>query len=446
MSNKETDNSTDNMTRLTPLMIYKLLKDESSKDHPLTTGYILSYLEEKGMKITRQTMYKDMELLQQTGFDVVCVRSRSNLYYLEQTDFNVAEQRILLDAIQAAHFITENMTKTLMHKVAALNGDAEAQGILSSILPTTNVKFEDKHVYYYISNIAEAISHDRKISFYYFDYNEKRQKKYRKDKQLYIENPVGTVCSGNNYYLVVYNEKHDKIINYRIDRMDSVNMCREMRHMPLNIEERTKEYLTSQFSMFAGKEEKVSIESSSQHINSILDMFSDAKFMPAPEGKVRFSAKVQLSPTFYSWIAGFNGDMKILSPSTTAKEFCEFLGNNLTQYPVYAKRVASQIESSPISGLEPNKIVLECKRCKSAVPGHRGPGRPRKNPLSADLSESGTDLSATPAPAADAVPAAPRKRGRPPKKRPEPVSEEPASPADSAEPTEASAPVETSEE
>ncbi|MCD8294958.1 MAG: transcriptional regulator [Clostridia bacterium] len=373
----EVEFSTENMTRLTPIMIYKLLKEESSESNPLTTGYILERLEEQGMKITRQTMYKDIELLKKLEFDIQCNRSRSNEYYLIQDEFNTAEQRILLDAVNAAHFIPKDMTELLAYKVAALNGGAGAKEILSSVMHTGNVKQADDRIYDYICNIAKAIEQKRKISFYYFDYNEKRQKKYRKNKELYVENPVGTVCNGNNYYLVVYNEKHGSIINYRIDRMDKVNVSREPRNVPEDINERAQEYLDSQFGMFAGEKVKVYIESDPRHVNSILDMFGDeAKFRYAPEGRVRFVAPVQLSPTFYSWIAGFSGDMKIISPSDAIQGLCDCLRSNLDQY---AEKYTNP-KKQPAEPKRPRKSR------KSAEPGP-APAEPETAPAEAADSE-----------------------------------------------------------
>ncbi len=400
--------STENMTRLTPVMIYKILREESSEDHPLTTGYILKRLEEQGIKITRQTMYKDIDLLQKMDFDIITNRSRSNEYYLEQDDFNVGEQRILLDAISAARFIPENKSKELVYKVACLNGQANAQDLMDSMMHFTNMKYDDSNIYYYINNITKAIEDNRKITFYYFDYNEKKQKKYRKDKQPYIENPVGTVCSNNNYYILVYNEKYDKIINYRIDRMDRVDIYNEERKLPLDVEKRTQEYLDSQFSMFAGEKTTVWIQSTKQHINSILDMFGNAvHFQAAPDGYVRFRAQVQLAPTFYSWIAGFGGDMEIVGPNTAIDKFCDFLNANLSKY-------ASRLEKlSRLNVLrESNKSALYSKIRPSrdlAEPGpeRRRPGRPRKvqETDSTDNMVMAEDAAATEMP--------PRRRGRP---------------------------------
>ncbi|MCD8307419.1 MAG: transcriptional regulator [Clostridia bacterium] len=417
MSIKKKECSTENMTRLTPLMIYKLLRDESSESHPLTTGYILSRLEEQGLKITRQTMYKDIELLKKMEFDIICERKRSNEYYLVQETINVAEQRIIMDAVQSAHFITKKSTDELLHKLAGINGKAQAPALINSTMESTNVKFEDDHIYYFINNIANAISQDCKISFNYFDYNEKKQKNYRKNKYLYVENPVGTVCSGNNYYLMVYNEKYGNLTTYRIDRMDNVNVVDEARNLPEDINDRKKEFLNTQFSMYSGNKVKVIIESSKNLINAIMDMFGgDVNFTLAPDDHVRFRVGVQLSPTFYSWLAGFQGEMIIMSPVAVAKDFCDFLNKNLAKYP---PRIAGHYESV----IEGSDLQLLSKECKSL-------SRTRKS-LASRKATSAPD-------SAPSVSGTPKRRGRPPKHREEPVPEAPApeAPAEPAQPAE----------
>lgn len=53
----------------------------------------------------------------------------------------------------------------------------------------------------FITGIIEILK--KKVSFYYFDYNEKKEKVFRKDKKRYYINPYAMLISNDNYYLIV---------------------------------------------------------------------------------------------------------------------------------------------------------------------------------------------------------------------------------------------------
>ena len=75
------------------------------------------------------------------------------------------------------------------------------------------------YIYYSINEIELAITQKKKVSFYYFDYNEKKEKVFRKDKKRYYINPYAMLISNDNYYLIGYNDFYKNFLHFRIDRM-----------------------------------------------------------------------------------------------------------------------------------------------------------------------------------------------------------------------------------
>ena len=78
-----------------------------------------------------------------------------------------------------------------------------------------------------VDRIQEAIALKRRISFVYFKYDAAKRKAPQHNGERYIETPVQLVYAEGYYYLVVFNEKHDDFANYRVDRMDRIEVLDE---------------------------------------------------------------------------------------------------------------------------------------------------------------------------------------------------------------------------
>ena len=69
-----------------------------------------------GIVCDRRTLYKDIEVLNSFGYEVLCEKSpgKSNCYCVADRSFDVPELRILMDAVQASSFITPSKTEILL--------------------------------------------------------------------------------------------------------------------------------------------------------------------------------------------------------------------------------------------------------------------------------------------------------------------------------------------
>lgn len=64
------------------LYIFKYLWDHTDEEHPATTADIIQYLASIGISTTRKTVAEDAAELQNSGFDVICNRSRQNEFFI----------------------------------------------------------------------------------------------------------------------------------------------------------------------------------------------------------------------------------------------------------------------------------------------------------------------------------------------------------------------------
>lgn len=314
------------------LKLWEILCRDSDEDHPLTTKQIMDRLQAEGIACDRRTLYSDMEELTRNGFEVMCRRSRNNRYYVVDRKFQLPEIKILIDAVQAAGFITPGKTEELVDKLAALAGSHRARLLKHNIVQFDTVKHLNESIYYSVSDICDAIVAGRQISFRYFDYGAEGECVYRKNGARYLVNPVTTVFAKDNYYLIAYDPKYEGSAVYRVDRMDRVAIEPSERMVPEAILHTAADHKVRMFSMYGGKTADVTFEAEVGVIDVLVDQFGKAlRLSDAGGGKVTFTATVGISPTFFGWCCTLGNKIKILAPKRIAERYRDYLQSILAQ-------------------------------------------------------------------------------------------------------------------
>ena len=329
----------ENDHQLRLLYLYQILLRHTDVDHPLSTKALLELMEsEHQIKLHRTTIPKYIELLNAGGFEVMELRSREKMYYLGDRLFELPEVKLLIDAVQAASFVTEKKTAELVDKIAALGGSNRAEILKRNIVEFNTTKHSNEHIYYNINALEDGVLSGRKVSFKYFDLDAKGERRLRKDGGRYLVNPVAMVFASDNYYLVCYHDKHKNTANYRIDRMLDVRVTDE----PINAAARpaeldVAEHRRQAFYMFGGKSVLVGFDASEELLDTIYDRFGEKLPVSRREGgRVRFSAVVQISDMFYGWCCSFGDKLKVVSPRELVcalKDYITKLGENYQPVP-----------------------------------------------------------------------------------------------------------------
>ena len=215
----------ENCQKIKLLKLIELLRQETDEEHPMTTSEICTRLEQMQISCDRRTVTKDIEALNEFGFEVMMKRrSHQNAYYVEDRAFSPPELRILIDAVEAASFITEKKTEELIGRIASLGGSHRAEILKGNMVTFNTRKHRNESIYYTIDSIQLALQRKKRISFYYFDLNERRERVYRREKSRYTADPVALVFSADNYYLICITDDHPGFTNYRVDRMEQVEI------------------------------------------------------------------------------------------------------------------------------------------------------------------------------------------------------------------------------
>ena len=314
----------ENCQKIKLLKLYELLQQETDEEHPMTTMTIVHRLGEAGISCDRRTLSKDMAILNEYGYEFMWRKvSKEKGYYVEDRSFSVPELKILIDAVQAASFVTEKKTAELIDKIAALGGSHRADILKDNMVCFNTRKHSNEAIYYNVNYLEDAIQQQKKVIYRYFDLNEYGEKVYRKDGHPYVAEPVALVFNEDNYYLVAYSAKHDGTANYRVDRMDAVEVLDEpISEKVLQLRDSISSCTEQAFKMYGGQPMDITIQFNNKLIGVVYDKFGEGtRMVRLTEDSCVATVKVQVSPTFWGWIFQFGGQMRITSPESMIAEY-----------------------------------------------------------------------------------------------------------------------------
>lgn len=314
----------ENYRKIKLLKLLDMLRQETDEQHPLTTNQICRRLGEMGIICDRRTLSKDIATLNEQGYEVMSATTgREKAYYVEERSFSVPELKIMIDAIQAASFITEGKSKELIEKVARLGGWHRAEILKGNMVCFNTRKHSNEHIYYNVNSIETAILDQKKILFRYYDLDENCDKVYRRGGHRYVVEPIALVFSEDNYYLLIYSARHNGTATYRVDRMENIEIIEDsISDHAVELRNSVAGYTEQVFKMYAGSPLDVVLEFDSNLIGVVYDKFGEStKMIRVNEHTCVATVKIQESPTFWGWLFQFAGQMKILSPDTLVQEY-----------------------------------------------------------------------------------------------------------------------------
>ncbi|MCH5315615.1 MAG: WYL domain-containing transcriptional regulator [Eubacterium sp.] len=313
----------ENASKIKLLKILEILRQDSDEDRPLSTSELCSKLKEQGIVCDRRVLASDIARLVESGYDIIQVKESglSTKYFIADRSFDVPELRILMDAVQAASFITPKKTGILLDKIAELGGSHRAALLKRNIWFNTT-KHTNEDILYIVNEIDNAITNGKQLSFIYFDYTAEGKRDYRKNGERYTVNPITTVFTNDNYYLVCYSDKHkDSVAHYRIDRMEKVNTeSKDITPSAIAKQFDPAKHYNEVFGMFTGETEQVTFEIDTKLLDAMIDRFGEnINFTAKENGKLTFTAQVQISPQFFGWCCSFGELLKVVAPTSTAE-------------------------------------------------------------------------------------------------------------------------------
>ena len=315
------------------LFIASLLLRKSNENNPVSMSEILEYLESNGISAERKSIYDDIEALKEFGLDIIYTRDKDRGYFIGSREFELAELKMLVDAVGSSRFITERQSRKLISKLTKLACEQDAKSLNRQIGVTGRIKSMNESIFYNVDSIYDACRKNVNISFKYLQWKKGKKLAYKNQDKIYKVSPWMLYWEEEQYYLIAYDVNDDKIKYFRVDKMDKINLTKEKRSgEKLYKSQIGKDFSHKNFHMYSGREASVVLEATNDIMGVIIDKFGDDVHMHQHEDTFTISAKVIISNQFYGWLAGLSGKVKITAPEEEVKNYKAYLKKLLKDY------------------------------------------------------------------------------------------------------------------
>ena len=310
--------------------ILELLERESDEEHPVSTERIIESLAANDISAERKSIYDDMQVLQELGYDVISCGRKG--YYLGAREFELAELKLLVDAVQSSRFLSEKKSHELIKKLERFCSRHAAGKLQRQVHVIDRVKAMNESILYLVDTIHEAIAENRMISFRYMKWNGQKKLVPRHDGKRYLVSPYFLMWEEENYYLVAYDEVAMDRRYYRVDKMAEIKKEEAVRTHGEEFSESAALLSKKSFGMYEGAEERVRLSFKEPLLGVVLDRFgTDVILLEKGEGQYEAAADVQVSQQFFGWVCGLSG-VKIIGPEKVVAQYTDHLNMQSKYY------------------------------------------------------------------------------------------------------------------
>lgn len=297
--------------------LMQLFMDKTDETHYITMVDILDFLSSNDISAERKSIYADIDALKHYSFDIKGFQEKGTYFYhLLNRKFELAELKLLVDAVQSSKFITAKKSNELIKKIESFASVYESKELQRQVYVSNRIKTMNESIYYNVDHLHEAINSNRKITFQYSQWTVDKKIKLKNGGALYRVSPWALMWDNENYYMVAYDSEEQKIKHFRVDKMLNITLSEDKR----DGEEQFKKfdmavYAKKMFGMFGGIEENVRLECNNKLVGVIIDRFGkEAMIISTDSEHFRINVDVEVSQQFLAWIIGLGAGVKVISP------------------------------------------------------------------------------------------------------------------------------------
>lgn len=309
------------------LYLLRILEQYTDEEHPLTTKQLIDKLQDEyGISAHRTTLTKDIAALQEFGVDIVTVHSTQSKYFIGSRKFELPELKLLIDAVESSRFITAKKSESLIRKIHTLTSQGQVSKLRRNNYVVDRIKPDNEQIYYIVDTINDAINEGKQISFQYYDYSGLKKKVLKNKGEIYKLSPYKLIWSGDYYYVIGYSEKKGKVINFRVDRIAAAPTILSENAIPVPKDFDLENFTKEVFFMFSGDEVEVDLQCDNSLMKTMIDRFGEnVKTLAYDMTSFRLITEISVSPTFFGWVFGFDGKVKILGPKNVKEQYYKMI-------------------------------------------------------------------------------------------------------------------------
>lgn len=328
------------------LHLTQIFRECTDDQHGLGWEEVIAKLEERGIKIERKTLADDIEALTKYGdesglFKIDKLSKRPVVYAMTEREFSEDDIVLLIDAVQASRFLTEegcDHLTNLIKKQASARQQADLKGKVHVTNRVASASDSDLPA---LNCIQTCIAQRKRVGFQYYYVNFDLEAVPKHSGATYDVAPAQIMYDRGRYYLIGWDVWGECEKTFRLDRMRDVSASDKDSADACDIEALVaKDYLGSPFRGEPVEAVFLAIESV---MDQIVDEFGrekekvrvepireDGEIVP---GKAYVRVDVCESKQLYAWLAHFNPDeLLLVGPESLRKGYAEHITRIAADY------------------------------------------------------------------------------------------------------------------
>lgn len=310
--------------KIKALYILKILQEKTDEQHAISVQELIDELGRYEISAERKSIYRDIKVLQEFGYDIVSSKSKDlSGYYLASREFELVELKLLVDAVQASRFMTAKKSQELISKLEKLSSPYQAKQLQRQVYVSDRIKNSNESIYYIVDDIHRAMQENKMIRFKYYEWGVDKQMHFRHDGMDYLVSPFFLLWKDENYYLVAYDGRAKIFKHYRVDKMTKLtvtDMPREGTQLAKTQNPAT--YVQQRFGMFSGESTTVTLTFKEDMAGVIFDRFGkDISIRKREDGEYAARVEVVVSAQFFGWVTGVAPKIRLTGPSDVVQQF-----------------------------------------------------------------------------------------------------------------------------
>ena len=316
---------------LRPMFVKEIIFEHTDENHFLTVNEILGILQScYAISSTRKTIYDDIAMLIESGFDIECVKGKqgTNMYHVLSREFDAVELRIIIDAVESMKSLPLSKANSLIRKISRLAGPS-AESLLQNTIVDRHHRAENGQVYYILDTIANAITLRLQIAIKYCDHLS--TSKTNRCYELQVS-PYKLVCCNSYYYLFAYSEKHNKVTAFRLDYISEIPKLLNKKSVQEPDYLYSDIYKETAFQASNNNETEISIEFESSELDAIMNHFGqELNYTLISNFICRAKVNVTIDNTFFAWLFKSEGKVRVSGPNTIKEQYIRMVSREMAR-------------------------------------------------------------------------------------------------------------------
>ena len=326
----------DHSKPLSEIRVLEILRKYSEAAHPLKQSDIIDFLaHDYGIEIERKAVGRILTKLEAAGYPLE--RTGAGVY-LESEDFEESELRFLIDAVLFSRHVSSRYARDLIEKIKML-GNVYFRQRMASVYPAEMINRENNpDLFFNVDAISDAITRDRKITFFYNGYGTDKKLHPKFCDKLTVS-PYQLVAAGNHYYLVgkYDGEKKSAVVSYRVEKMSGITVTdepRDKKNGKINFD--LNAYLNAHPYMYTATDdniEDVTLKLDKTVLDDFIDAFGLGFSVIDDEDEKTALVRVKAGRAdMIDWLKRFGEYAEVVSPSSLRSEMSKYIDKLLSVY------------------------------------------------------------------------------------------------------------------